>query len=84
MAAAVLGLISRRIGELLERPFIRIRGKKPSGNGFLTGLALGVLYVPCAGPVLATITVLGASGQIGLDPFYSPQPSPSAWASHCS
>lgn len=63
------GLISRRVGELLERPFARIRGREvdPSGNGFVVGLALGVLYVPCAGPVLATIAVLGASGQVGID-----------------
>jgi thiol-disulfide isomerase/thioredoxin len=31
------------------------------------GLALGVLYVPCAGPVLAAIVVAGATGTIGPD-----------------
>src|SRR4029077_19685697 len=30
------------------------------------GLALGVLYVPCAGPVLAAIVVAGATANIGL------------------
>src|SRR6201996_3260837 len=35
-------------------------------NGFGLGLALGVLYVPCAGPVLAAIVVAGATAQIGL------------------
>jgi thiol-disulfide isomerase/thioredoxin/sulfite exporter TauE/SafE len=29
------------------------------------GLALGAVYVPCAGPVLAAITVAGATGKIG-------------------
>jgi thiol-disulfide isomerase/thioredoxin len=29
------------------------------------GLALGAVYVPCAGPVLAAITVAGATGRIG-------------------
>ena len=35
-------------------------------SGFGLGLALGVLYVPCAGPVLAAIVVAGATGTIGL------------------
>jgi thiol-disulfide isomerase/thioredoxin len=30
------------------------------------GLALGVLYVPCAGPILAAITVVGAAHRVGL------------------
>ena len=30
-------------------------------------MALGVLYVPCAGPVLAAIVVAGATGTIGLE-----------------
>ena len=30
-----------------------------------SGLALGAVYVPCAGPVLAAITVAGATGRIG-------------------
>jgi cytochrome c biogenesis protein CcdA/thiol-disulfide isomerase/thioredoxin len=61
------GLVVPRVGELLERPFARIRGRRvnPDGNGFVLGLALGLLYVPCAGPVLATIAVIGASHRIG-------------------
>ena len=39
----------------------------PGKSGFGLGLALGVLYVPCAGPVLAAIVVAGATGTIGLD-----------------
>jgi thiol-disulfide isomerase/thioredoxin len=34
-------------------------------GGFVLGLALGAVYVPCAGPVLAAITVAGATGRIG-------------------
>jgi thiol-disulfide isomerase/thioredoxin len=30
------------------------------------GLAVGVVYVPCAGPVLAAITVVGATHRVGL------------------
>ena len=38
-------------------------GTDRSGIGL--GLALGAVYVPCAGPVLAAITVAGSTGRIG-------------------
>jgi cytochrome c biogenesis protein CcdA/thiol-disulfide isomerase/thioredoxin len=55
------------VQDLLERPFARIRQREVSGqhSGFVLGLALGAVYVPCAGPVLAAITVAGATGKIG-------------------
>jgi cytochrome c biogenesis protein CcdA/thiol-disulfide isomerase/thioredoxin len=57
-----------RVQDLLERPFSRLgRGRVSSDHGgFVLGLALGAVYVPCAGPVLAAITVAGATGKIGL------------------
>ncbi len=53
----------------MEKPFSKLPQKQfGSGqSGFGLGLALGVLYVPCAGPVLAAIVVAGATGTIGLD-----------------
>jgi thiol-disulfide isomerase/thioredoxin len=53
---------------LLERPFARLGTRRPSGRagGFVLGLALGVLYVPCAGPILAAVTVVGATHRVGL------------------
>ena len=69
LTAIGLGLIFPRFEELLERPFSRIPQLQMSQgrSGFGLGLALGVLYVPCAGPVLAAIVVAGATGSIGLD-----------------
>jgi cytochrome c biogenesis protein CcdA/thiol-disulfide isomerase/thioredoxin len=68
LTAIGLGLIFPRVEEILEKPFSRIpqlqMGQGKSGFGL--GLALGVLYVPCAGPVLAAIVVAGATGSIGL------------------
>jgi len=63
-----LGYLIPPLGNLLERPFGRIRTRRPSGRGggFVLGLALGVLYVPCAGPILAAITVVGATHRVGL------------------
>lgn len=69
LTAIGLGLIFPRFEELLEKPFARIPQFQMSQgrSGFGLGLALGVLYVPCAGPVLAAIVVAGATGSIGLD-----------------
>jgi cytochrome c biogenesis protein CcdA/thiol-disulfide isomerase/thioredoxin len=68
LVAIGLGLIFPRFEQLLERPFSRIPQKQITGrgNGFGLGLALGVLYVPCAGPVLAAIVVAGATANIGM------------------
>jgi cytochrome c biogenesis protein CcdA/thiol-disulfide isomerase/thioredoxin len=53
--------------ELLQRPFARFPAGRPrDGSGFLLGLALGALYVPCAGPILATIIIAAATGNFGL------------------
>jgi cytochrome c biogenesis protein CcdA/thiol-disulfide isomerase/thioredoxin len=69
LVAIGLGLIFPRFEQLLERPFSRLPQKHfdTRGSGFGLGLALGVLYVPCAGPVLAAIIVAGATSTIGLN-----------------
>jgi cytochrome c biogenesis protein CcdA/thiol-disulfide isomerase/thioredoxin len=63
-----LGLLVPPLGHLIERPFYRFpqRVTGTSRNGFVLGIALGAVFVPCAGPVLAAITVAGATGHIGL------------------
>jgi cytochrome c biogenesis protein CcdA/thiol-disulfide isomerase/thioredoxin len=65
-----LALVIPQIGERLERPlaaFSRL-GPRTSGDGFASGLlvggALGFVYTPCAGPILAAvISVSAASGR---------------------
>ncbi len=62
-------LLWPRAGELLERP-LRALTRRPGGDlggGFLLGASLGLVFVPCAGPVLAAVTVLAAGREIGLD-----------------
>jgi cytochrome c biogenesis protein CcdA/thiol-disulfide isomerase/thioredoxin len=61
-----IGFVIPVIGEWLERPFARLVGRQPSSSsgGFVIGLALGLVFVPCAGPVLAAITVLGATRDV--------------------
>ncbi len=62
-----VGLIVPKAGELLERPFARLGGhwQSGSGSGFVVGISLGLLFVPCAGPVLAAISVVVANHRIG-------------------
>jgi cytochrome c biogenesis protein CcdA len=64
-----LGMMIPRVETLLEKPFSLIpqRHVDADRGGFVLGLTLGAVYVPCAGPVLAAITVAGATGRIGGD-----------------
>jgi cytochrome c biogenesis protein CcdA/thiol-disulfide isomerase/thioredoxin len=63
LAVVGLGLAVPAVGHILERPFqnTRIPTLSRDGNGFVMGLALGLVFVPCAGPILASITVLAAT-----------------------
>jgi cytochrome c biogenesis protein CcdA/thiol-disulfide isomerase/thioredoxin len=63
-----VGYLIPPVADLIERPFARIGSRQPNGNagGFVLGLALGLLFVPCAGPILAAITVVGATHRVGL------------------
>ena len=62
-------LLFPRIAFLLERPlaFMTRRRGGDLGGGFALGVSLGLVFVPCAGPVLATITALSAQHMIGFD-----------------
>jgi cytochrome c biogenesis protein CcdA/thiol-disulfide isomerase/thioredoxin len=68
LVAIGAGLIFPQFEALLEKPFANLPQKQfgSGSGGFGLGLALGVLYVPCAGPVLAAIVIAGATGTIGL------------------
>ncbi|MBM2822110.1 MAG: ykuV 2 [Thermoleophilia bacterium] len=68
MLVMAASLLSRRVAWLLERPLLFLTRRRPStdGSGLVLGFSLGLVFVPCAGPVLAAVTVLAASGEIGL------------------
>jgi cytochrome c biogenesis protein CcdA/thiol-disulfide isomerase/thioredoxin len=61
-------LIWPQLGWLLERPFLFLTRRRPDAdsNGLLLGFSLGVVFVPCAGPVLAAVTALAATGMVGI------------------
>ena len=56
-------LLIPRLGELLERPFLPLTRRRPagSGGGFLLGLSLGLVFVPCAGPIFSYVAVRAGS-----------------------
>src|SRR5687768_12717278 len=62
-------LLWPRVGELLARPLQALSRRPPGehGGGFLLGAGLGLVFVPCAGPVLAAVTVIAARREVGLD-----------------
>ncbi|HVV77318.1 MAG TPA: cytochrome c biogenesis protein CcdA [Mycobacteriales bacterium] len=66
-----VGFLVPRVGELLERPFARLGiGGAPdsSARGVVLGASLGLLYLPCAGPIFSAISAVGARhGSFGLD-----------------
>jgi cytochrome c biogenesis protein CcdA len=60
-------LVSTRFAHLLERPFYFLTRRRvgDAGGGFVLGLSLGLVFVPCAGPVLAAVSVLAANREVG-------------------
>jgi len=68
-----VGLLIPQLGHLVERPFARlVASRQPtlSSGGLVIGLALGLVFVPCAGPVLSTIIVLGAKEQVNVQTVF--------------
>ena len=61
-------LLVPRAALLLERPLAAFSRLRPRGvgGGFVFGATLGLVFVPCAGPVLATISVVAAKNQVGV------------------
>jgi cytochrome c biogenesis protein CcdA/thiol-disulfide isomerase/thioredoxin len=61
-------LVFPQIGLLLERPLYFLSRRRPAGDlggGFLLGASLGLVFVPCAGPVLTAISVNTARVEFG-------------------
>jgi cytochrome c biogenesis protein CcdA/thiol-disulfide isomerase/thioredoxin len=63
---AGLGLVVPAVQRVLQHPFTRLSHPDPAraGGPFVLGLALGAVYVPCAGPMIAAIAIAGATGQV--------------------
>ena len=66
----IIPALSRVIEGFISRlsSYFGQRGREGTGfgAGFLTGLSLGVVWSPCAGPILAAIATLAATGKVTL------------------
>ena len=61
-------LIFPQVGVLLERPLAFLSRRAPGndlGGGFLLGASLGLVFVPCGGPVIGAISANAARLELG-------------------
>jgi len=77
LGVALLGLLSvsllvPRVSEVIERPFTRLGASRyaTEGGGFVLGLSLGLVFVPCAGPVLTAISVAAAHHRVSASSLF--------------
>jgi cytochrome c biogenesis protein CcdA/thiol-disulfide isomerase/thioredoxin len=58
-----------RLGEWLERPFYALTRRRVGdlGGGFVLGASLGLVFVPCAGPVFGAVSSLAGLHQVGVE-----------------
>ena len=59
------------LGELLGRPFQALARRAPrdAGGGFLLGASLGLLFTPCAGPVIGAVVTVAATQSLTIEAF---------------
>jgi cytochrome c biogenesis protein CcdA/thiol-disulfide isomerase/thioredoxin len=71
LGVLAVGLMVPAVGEVIERPFTRLGTSRYAneGGGFVLGLSLGLVFVPCAGPVLTAISVTAAHHRVGFTSF---------------
>jgi cytochrome c biogenesis protein CcdA/thiol-disulfide isomerase/thioredoxin len=64
-----LSLVWPRLSEVLSRPFAALARRRPGdvGGGFFLGVTLGLLFTPCAGPVIAAVATVAATERLSLD-----------------
>src|SRR5919204_267518 len=69
LLVVALTLIVPQAAELLERPFLFLTRRRTGdlGGGFFLGASLGLVFVPCAGPVFAAVSTNVGSHRVGAE-----------------
>lgn len=69
VALVGLSLVWPWLAHQLERPFARLGRRAPGdvGSGFLLGASLGLVYTPCAGPVIAAVASVAATQGVSVE-----------------
>ncbi len=63
-----VSLLWAPLGELLSRPFQRLSRRHPGdAGGFVLGVSLGLIFTPCAGPVIGAVATVAATRDLGLE-----------------
>src|ERR1051325_1957543 len=67
LLVVALTLIVPRVGQLLERPFLFLTRRRvgDAGGGFVLGASLGIVFVPCTGPLLGALITNVGSHRVG-------------------
>src|SRR6266498_815435 len=72
LGVLALTLIVPAAAALVERPFAFLTRWRPPelGGGFLLGAALGIVFIPCGGPVLAAVTSNVGRHRVGAETVF--------------
>ena len=64
-----LSLVFPQLARIVERPFVALGRRAPKGEsgGFVLGLSLGLLFTPCAGPIIAAVSVVAATREFSIE-----------------
>ncbi|MGI9658088.1 MAG: cytochrome c biogenesis protein CcdA, partial [Gaiellaceae bacterium] len=64
-----LSLVFPQLARVVERPFAALGRRAPRdvGGGFVLGLSLGLLFTPCAGPIIAAVSVVAATREFSVE-----------------
>ena len=69
VVAVGLSLVWRPLADVLSRPFHALARRSPGdgSGGFLLGLSLGILFTPCAGPVIGAVATVAATRSLTVE-----------------
>ena len=63
-----LSLVFPWLADILARPFLALGRRAPrEGGGFVLGMSLGLLFTPCAGPIIAAVSVVAATREFSVE-----------------